>query len=171
MSENQSAWFTPEAKPDDERLQYRLKEAVKRSPRYVRLAANMARDDRVPTRAKAALIVGGAYVVSPIDLVPGIIPVLGQIDDLIVIMLALGAATRMCPPQLVEEHLAAVNLSSLDVTRDSETARMAGKWAARKGLHAARSVASKGFRLARGAARRGRLRTGEWRTARQLGEP
>src|SRR3712207_5606231 len=67
----------------------RLKGAVRRLPRYLRLTWNLARDERVPRGAKAFLVVGGAYALSPIDLIPGIIPVAGQIDDVLVLLVAL----------------------------------------------------------------------------------
>src|SRR5262245_48389218 len=79
--------------------------AVRRLPRYVFLGTNLVRDDRVPLRVKAALAVGGAYVISPIDLVPGIIPVAGQLDDLVVLLIALRTAIRACPPGVAEEQL------------------------------------------------------------------
>ena len=166
MSADWNEWYVPASEHGVERLQDRLKEAFRRSPRYVRLVANMVRDERVPVRAKGALILGGSYVVSPIDLIPGIIPVLGQIDDLIVIMAAIGAATRLCPPDLVEEHLASVQLTSLDITRDAETARLAGKWVVRRGWNAARSVAGHGARLTADVAQRGWTMLGEWRGSR-----
>src|SRR5688572_14746864 len=72
--------------------------AVRRLPRYIFLGTNLVRDDRVPARVKAMLAVGGVYAISPIDLVPGIIPVAGQLDDLVVVLVALRAAIRACPP-------------------------------------------------------------------------
>lgn len=166
MSEDWNQWYTPENALVEERLQDRVKESLRRSPRYARLAANMVRDDRVPARAKAALIVGGAYVVSPIDLVPGIIPVLGQIDDLVVIMLAISSATRMCPPELVDEHLETVNLTHPDMARDAETAQLAGKWAARRGVSLVKSAGRRGARFTASAARRGKALFGDWRSSR-----
>ena len=64
-------------------------ETLKRLPAYARLVATMARDERVPWSARAMLLFGGAYLVSPLDLVPGIIPVAGQLDDLYVVLAAL----------------------------------------------------------------------------------
>ncbi len=133
----------------------RVKETAKRSPKYVRFVARMVKDERVPVRAKAALVLGGSYVVSPIDLIPGLIPVLGQIDDLIVMMAAIGAATRLCPPEVVDAHLADVGLSRADLARDAETAQLAGRWAARKGYDTAKAVTSKGIRLVYSTGHRG----------------
>ncbi|CAN5787107.1 hypothetical protein BH24CHL4_BH24CHL4_27080 [soil metagenome] len=166
MSENWEQWYTAEGALVEERLQDRLKESLRRSPRYARLAANMVRDDRVPTRAKAALVAGSAYVLSPIDLIPGIIPVLGQIDDLVAIMVAIRSATRLCPPELVDEHLEMVNLTHADMARDAETAQIAGKWAARRGLSLVKSAAYRSAQFTAGAARRGREALGNWRSRR-----
>jgi uncharacterized membrane protein YkvA (DUF1232 family) len=61
------------------------------------------RDPRVPWYAKlfAALVV--AYAFSPIDLIPDFIPVLGYLDDLIIVPLGIALALRMIPPVVVEE--------------------------------------------------------------------
>jgi uncharacterized membrane protein YkvA (DUF1232 family) len=166
MSAEELEWESGPSPVSDDRLKGRMMEAFRRSPRYVRLVARMVRDDRVPVKAKVPLVIGGSYVVSPIDLIPGLIPVIGQIDDLVVIMAALGAATRFCPPELVDEHLAAVELTRDDMARDAETAQLAGKWAARKGLDAARSVAEQGVRLSAESIARGRELVAEWRAGR-----
>ena len=60
--------------------------AVRRLPRYIFLGTNLVRDDRVPGMVKGTIVVGGLYVVSPVDLIPGIIPVAGQLDDLVVLV-------------------------------------------------------------------------------------
>jgi uncharacterized membrane protein YkvA (DUF1232 family) len=58
------------------------------------LCKRLIADPRVPRRAKVALWLTVPYLVSPIDLVPDFIPVIGQLDDAIVAGLALGYATR-----------------------------------------------------------------------------
>lgn len=61
------------------------------------------RDPRVPLYARifAACVVG--YAFSPIDLIPDMIPVLGYLDDLIVIPLGIAIAIRMIPTEVLEE--------------------------------------------------------------------
>jgi uncharacterized membrane protein YkvA (DUF1232 family) len=61
------------------------------------------RDPRVPWYAKvfAALVVG--YAFSPIDLIPDFIPVLGYLDDLILVPAGVAIALRMIPPLVMEE--------------------------------------------------------------------
>ena len=63
-----------------------------------------AKDPRVPWLAK--LIAGAtvAYALSPIDLIPDFIPVLGMLDDLVVIPLGLSIALRMIPREIMNEH-------------------------------------------------------------------
>jgi uncharacterized membrane protein YkvA (DUF1232 family) len=61
------------------------------------------RDPRVPLYARvfAAVVVG--YAFSPIDLIPDPIPVLGYLDDLVLIPLGVALAVRMIPPQVLAE--------------------------------------------------------------------
>ncbi len=120
--------------------------AVRRLPRYVRLAANLATDPRVPKQAKTALAVGGAYTVSPIDLVPGLIPVAGQLDDLFVLLFVVRRALRACPPGVAEEHLDRVTLSATNLDDDLAAVRGTARWLGGKALRA-------GGRLAKGTGR------------------
>ena len=64
------------------------------------------RDPRVPWFAKlvAALVV--AYALSPIDLVPDFIPIVGYLDDLLLVPLGLALAIRLIPPAVLAEHRA-----------------------------------------------------------------
>jgi uncharacterized membrane protein YkvA (DUF1232 family) len=56
-----------------------------------------ARDPRVPWYAKAVAVGVAAYALSPIDLIPDFIPVLGYLDDLIIVPLSILLAMRMIP--------------------------------------------------------------------------
>lgn len=98
---------TDDPRADDERREAlaRFWTAVKRLPAYARLTAALARDSRVPRRARAMLLVGGGYLVSPIDLVPGVIPVAGQLDDMYVVLTAIRQALRLAPPAVAAEYL------------------------------------------------------------------
>lgn len=91
---------------------------VKRLPNYARLSAALVRDPRIPAGSKAMLVAGGAYLVSPIDLVPGFIPVAGQLDDLYVVLTGLRQAIRTSPPDVIEEHFASVGLAQSSVDED-----------------------------------------------------
>jgi uncharacterized membrane protein YkvA (DUF1232 family) len=118
--------------------------AVRRLPRYAFLGTNLIRDDRVPRRVKATIAVGGIYAISPIDLVPGIIPVAGQLDDLVVVLLALRRAIRTCSPEVAEEHLRRAGLSVDDFDNDLRAVRDTAIWLAQKGYRATRSFVAKG---------------------------
>ena len=63
-----------------------------------------ARDPRVPWYAKAVALLVAAYAVSPIDLIPDFIPVLGHLDDVILVPLGVLLAARLIPDELLEEH-------------------------------------------------------------------
>ena len=66
-----------------------------------------ARDPRVPWPAKAVAFAVLAYALSPIDLIPDFIPVLGLLDDVIVVPLGIWLAIRLIPRPLWTEHRAA----------------------------------------------------------------
>lgn len=101
----------------------RFWESLKRLPAYVRLSAAMAKDPEVPGAAKVLLGVGGAYVVSPVDLVPGVIPVAGQLDDLYVLLMAVRQAVKRTPDTVAARHLAAVGISRDDIDGDLKSVR------------------------------------------------
>jgi uncharacterized membrane protein YkvA (DUF1232 family) len=66
-----------------------------------------ARDSRCPWHARAFGLLVAAYALSPIDLIPDFIPVLGLLDDALLIPLGIWAFVKMLPPGLFEEHRAA----------------------------------------------------------------
>ena len=65
-----------------------------------------ARDPRVPWYAKAVAILVAGYALSPIDLIPDFIPVLGYLDDLIIVPVGIWIAVRLIPPEILAEHRA-----------------------------------------------------------------
>jgi len=73
-------------------------------PDCVVLLRRLLGDARVPRRHKVLLGAVVAYLLSPIDLVPDVIPVAGQLDDAIVVALALRAILRAAGPAVVAEH-------------------------------------------------------------------
>ena len=62
-----------------------------------------ARDPRVPWYAKAMAACVAAYALSPIDLIPDFIPVLGYLDDLLLLPLGILLAARLVPPAIMAE--------------------------------------------------------------------
>jgi uncharacterized membrane protein YkvA (DUF1232 family) len=77
---------------------------LKRDVHAVWLAA---RHPRTPRGAKLLALAVAAYALSPIDLIPDFIPVLGYLDDLLVVPLGILLVTRMMPPDLLAECRAA----------------------------------------------------------------
>ena len=78
--------------------------SIKRDIHAVYLAS---RDPRTPWCAKAVAIGVVAYALSPIDLIPDFIPVLGQLDELIILPLGIWLVVRLIPPGVMNEHRAA----------------------------------------------------------------
>ena len=66
-------------------------------PDCVTAVRRLRRDPRVPRRAKIALVVAGVWVASPIDLIPEFIPVIGPLDDIVVVALAVRYVGRQVP--------------------------------------------------------------------------
>lgn len=62
-----------------------------------------SRDRRTPFAAKLVAGTVAAYALSPIDLIPDVIPVLGQLDDLLIVPLGIMLALRLIPPSLIQE--------------------------------------------------------------------
>jgi uncharacterized membrane protein YkvA (DUF1232 family) len=75
--------------------------ALKRDAHAVWLCA---RDPRTPWAARLIAMAVAAYALSPIDLIPDFVPVLGYLDDLILVPLGLWLAVRLIPPTLLAEH-------------------------------------------------------------------
>jgi uncharacterized membrane protein YkvA (DUF1232 family) len=67
------------------------------------LVQRLARDERVPRRTRWILAAVALYLVVPIDLVPDFVPVAGQLDDALVVGLALRAVLRAAGPEVVED--------------------------------------------------------------------
>ena len=60
-------------------------------------------DPRVPRRAKIAVAFAGLWVLSPIDLIPEFLPIIGPLDDVLVVALALRYAARQVPREVIFE--------------------------------------------------------------------
>ncbi len=61
------------------------------------------RDPRTPWYAKALAVLVAAYALSPIDLIPDFIPVLGQLDDLLLVPLGIALAVRLIPREVLAD--------------------------------------------------------------------
>ncbi len=78
-----------------------LKDLAGFLPACVTLARRLRADPRVPWQAKAAVVLAGLWVLSPVDLLPEFLPVIGPLDDVLVVALALRYAARQVPREVL----------------------------------------------------------------------
>ena len=104
-----------------------LSPIIRRLPAYSKLAWRLIRDRRLTHGQRAHVLGGIAYLVSPIDLIPGFIPLLGQMDDIAVTLWAIRAALRRLPPEIAQEHLGASGLTAEDLDGDLRRLARSGR--------------------------------------------
>jgi len=80
-----------------------LKDLVGFLPDCVSTARRLRKDPRVPRRAKLAVGFAALWVLSPIDLIPEFLPVIGPLDDIVVVALAFRYAGRAVPRDVILE--------------------------------------------------------------------
>jgi uncharacterized membrane protein YkvA (DUF1232 family) len=80
-------------------------EVLRHLPHFVRLYWRLFRDRRVSIWPKALLVVGVLYVLSPLDLIPDVVPVIGEVDDLVVLIILCRLFVYLCPPEVVRDHV------------------------------------------------------------------
>ena len=80
-----------------------LKDLAGFLPACVTLVRRLRADRRVPWQAKAAVVLAGLWVLSPIDLLPEFLPFIGPLDDVVVVALALRYAARRVPREVLLE--------------------------------------------------------------------
>lgn len=80
-----------------------LRDWASKLKREVVLLWVAARDPRVPLAAKLVAAAVAAYALSPIDLIPDFIPVLGYLDDLIIVPAGIWLAVKLIPAELMDE--------------------------------------------------------------------
>lgn len=76
---------------------------ARRTKRDVVAVYYAARDARTPWLARCLAVAVAAYALSPIDLIPDFIPVLGYLDDLLIVPLGLLLVIRMLPPEVLQD--------------------------------------------------------------------
>ena len=83
--------------------------SLKRETHAIYLAA---RDPRTPWYAKALALCVAGYALSPIDLIPDFVPVLGYLDELVILPLGILAVVKLIPPEVMAENRVAAALCS-----------------------------------------------------------
>jgi|SRR5678815_2354283 uncharacterized membrane protein YkvA (DUF1232 family) len=87
----------------------RVLDVVLHLPNFIRLYWRLLHDARVSIWPKAMLVAALAYVVLPFDLVPDVIPFVGEVDDVVIVLVAARWFLDWCPPVVVREHAAALD--------------------------------------------------------------
>ena len=104
--------------PDKSKPPGKLRQWARRLKRDVLALYLAVRDPRVPWYAKVVAGCVVAYALSPIDLIPDFIPVLGYLDDVILLPLGIALAVRLIPPAIFEENRQQANqLASRPISR------------------------------------------------------
>ncbi len=80
-------------------------------PNFVRLFVGLLGDRRVGLLAKALFLFAGVYAVTPLDFLPDLMPLLGQVDDLSIFLMGCRMFLQLCPREVVREHVARVDAS------------------------------------------------------------
>ena len=99
--------------------------ALKRDAHAVWLAA---RDPRTPWYAKALAVAVAGYAFSPIDLIPDFIPVLGYLDDLILVPAGLWLVLRLIPAEVIADHRAAAEAAARRPVSRGAVVAVVGVW-------------------------------------------
>ena len=81
-----------------------------RLPRYVRFYTGLLFDPRAPIAGKLLVVGALAYVVSPLDFIPDVIPFVGELDDIGLVLMAGNRFLAMCPEHVRREHTIASRL-------------------------------------------------------------
>ena len=96
----------------------RLARLVVRLPTYARMVWGIMRDPRTPIGLKAMMGAALAYVVMPVDLIPDALPIIGQADDLTVLLLTLDLFIQNAPEEVRTEHTIRARNGTADLDRD-----------------------------------------------------
>jgi uncharacterized membrane protein YkvA (DUF1232 family) len=93
-----------------------------------------ARDPRVPWYAKALAVFVAGYALSPIDLITDFVPVLGYMDDVIIVPLGILMVVKLIPPEIMAEHRALAAAAQDRPASHTAAIVMAIVWTASIGL-------------------------------------
>jgi uncharacterized membrane protein YkvA (DUF1232 family) len=89
----------------------KLKSISAKIKREIKVYQLVQKDSRTPRLAKILLWIAVGYTLLPFDIIPDFIPILGQLDDIIIIPALIILALKMIPKEVVEEYRAKVDTS------------------------------------------------------------
>ena len=78
-----------------------VRSAISLLPSTVTLFQRLIRSNSVPRRARVILTLGFLYAVSPVTLIPDFVPVIGKVDNVLALVLALRWSAQMIPPEVL----------------------------------------------------------------------
>jgi uncharacterized membrane protein YkvA (DUF1232 family) len=133
---------------DDPFPRHRIAALGRRMPAYLRLSWRLAKDPLLSKARRAAVVGAAGYLASPIDLVPGVIPLLGQLDDIAVAIAALRIALAGLSFDQRQVHLEAVGLRDQDLADDLRTIGATTAWIGRATYRSSKRVVVASGRVA-----------------------
>jgi uncharacterized membrane protein YkvA (DUF1232 family) len=137
----------------------KLPALVVRLPRYYLLTKALLGEPAVDRRRKGILLACAAYSLSPVDLVPGFVPVAGQLDDWAALLTGIRYALDGCGPEAADGHLRGAGLTRAVLDEDIRAVRATAAWLARSAARGGLATAALAGRVIRGVAKIG-LRAG-----------
>ncbi|MFZ5352098.1 MAG: YkvA family protein [Bacillota bacterium] len=93
-------------------------ELIKRIPKYSKMLYMLYKDREVSVKSKGILSLGIAYNISPVDLVPGIIPVAGQLDNLLVMLICIRRVLKILPQEKSDAVLVECGITKDEIDSD-----------------------------------------------------
>lgn len=105
-----------------------LKAQAKQLKQHTLTVYFAARDPRTPLLVRILAVLVAAYALSPIDLIPDFVPVIGYLDDLLLIPLGLALVVRLTPPEVIEAARARAEQASIKPVSYSAAAAIIGVW-------------------------------------------
>jgi uncharacterized membrane protein YkvA (DUF1232 family) len=101
----------PEMRAEMTDMAGEVREVVRRLPSYAKLTWLLVKDPNLTPKQRAALMGAIGYSISPIDAVPGFIPVIGQLDDLAIVLYTLRWIMGKIPPHRSADYFAKSGLT------------------------------------------------------------
>jgi uncharacterized membrane protein YkvA (DUF1232 family) len=86
----------------------RTGQVLRHLPSFAKLYWRLFRDRRVSVLPKALLVLIGVYLLSPFDVLPEFLPIVGTMDDVAVLLAGLWLFVRLCPPAVVREQVRSI---------------------------------------------------------------
>ena len=105
-----------------------LKAQAKQLKRHTLTVYFAARDPRTPFLVRILAVLVAAYALSPIDLIPDFVPVVGYLDDLLLIPLGLALVVRLTPPEVIEAARVRAEQAAIKPVSYSAAAAIVGVW-------------------------------------------